>query len=65
MAVLLLSERSRCNFHIIEAKNHNNERVINVVTVTIDSQVQGHALFCVTYNVEIATENFLITCIQT
>ena len=62
---ILLSEKSRCNFHIIEAKNHNNDSVINVVRVTIDSQVRGHALFCMTYNVEIATENFLITCIQT
>ena len=37
-------------FHIFEVHDHNND-VINTAMLTVDLQIQGHALLCVTFHI--------------
>ena len=37
-------------FHIFEVQDHNND-IINTAVLTVDLQIQGHTLFCVTFHI--------------
>ena len=37
-------------FHMFEVKDHNND-ITNTAIITVDLQIKGHALFCVTFHI--------------
>ena len=41
-------------FHIFEVQDHNND-IINTAMLTIDHQIQGRTLFCVTFQIRLGS----------